>query len=156
MVDVLPLDEFGYQICKDCQRRLPLSEFGKNSEHRLGVLKICKKCGADRARAWYVANLDKAFATQLRRKFGITREQYDAMLAEQGGMCAICGAPPAAKRNARRRQGVMITPRLVVDHDHATGKVRGLLCSACNRGIGFLKDDAATVRFALKYLEERS
>lgn len=58
--------------------------------------------------------------------------------------------PPAATAIAD------LLAALGVDHDHATGKVRGLLCSLCNRGIGFLKDDPALVRSALNYLENRT
>jgi hypothetical protein len=88
--------------------------------------------------------------------FGITIERYNELLAEQGGVCAICGQPPTlVNYRQSRRQGRQTVPRLVVDHDHETGKIRGLLCVHCNRGIGFLKDDADIVRFALKYLEER-
>lgn len=56
----------------------------------------------------------------LKKKYGITRAQYDAMLVSQGGGCALCNAPPK-------------TRALHVDHDHATGRVRGLLCFRCNR-----------------------
>ena len=55
-------------------------------------------------------------------QLGVTSADYDRMLAAQGGVCAICGSPPK-------------TRRLHVDHDHATGKVRGLLCHRCNRAL---------------------
>ncbi len=61
----------------------------------------------------------------LKYRHGITPEQYDAMLAEQGGVCAICGEPPVIGFNKR----------LHVDHDHKTGKRRGLLCMHCNHSI---------------------
>ena len=57
-----------------------------------------------------------------RRELGVTVEDYDRLLAAQGGGCAICGNPPK-------------TRRLDVDHDHRTGKVRGLLCHRCNRAL---------------------
>lgn len=59
---------------------------------------------------------------QRRAQLGVTLEQYDTLLAAQGGGCAICGNPPK-------------TRRLATDHDHATGKVRGLLCHRCNRAL---------------------
>jgi len=63
----------------------------------------------------------------LKSKYGITPAEYDRMLAAQRGLCAICGGPP----NGR-------WPRLAVDHDHATDRVRELLCNHCNTGIGLL------------------
>lgn len=76
----------------------------------------------------------------LRSKYGITPEEYDSMLDSQGGCCAICGRTPTPSR------------RLAVDHDHTTGVVRGLLCTACNVGIGFLGDNHQSVSSAVAYL----
>src|SRR5262245_26073422 len=75
---------------------------------------------------------------ELRRRYGISAAEYDALLARQGGVCAIC----------RRRS----KERLCVDHCHVTGTVRGLLCSACNIALGYLKDDQASLVAALAYL----
>lgn len=77
--------------------------------------------------------------SDLRKKYGIELEEYEAMLAAQGGVCAICAATP----NDRR---------LAVDHCHVTGKVRGLLCSSCNIGIGYFRDSAEALAAAIKYL----
>src|SRR5882672_6633830 len=79
----------------------------------------------------------------LRATYGITLEQYNQILADQGGVCAICGGPPK-KRD------------LEVDHDHATGRVRGLLCHGCNVGIGFLCDSADLALRAAAYLEKHA
>lgn len=70
------------------------------------------------------------------------------MLKNQGGVCAICGKP----ETSTHKSGTMKS--LAVDHCHATGKVRGLLCSACNHGIGHLKDSKEIMRAAIKYIEE--
>jgi len=78
----------------------------------------------------------------LTNAYGITLEDYDALLATQGGVCVIC-------HNGTDEP-------LHVDHDHTTGKVRGLLCSNCNTGIGLLKDDPVRLRAAADYLEEKS
>ena len=72
----------------------------------------------------------------LRSKYGITVEDYERMHNEQGGVCVIC-------QNA---------DKLVVDHDHITGKVRGLLCHNCNLGLGHFKDNALVLRMAIGYL----
>jgi hypothetical protein len=80
-----------------------------------------------------------------RRKYGISKAQYDEMSKNQGGVCAICGEPPA--EDSGRVLGV-----LVVDHCHNDGHVRGLLCSTCNLGIGYLKDNADHLLSATQYL----
>lgn len=79
---------------------------------------------------------------QLRRKYGIGWAEYCALLARQRGLCAICGSDKPGGR------GLMH-----VDHDHATGRVRGLLCNACNRAIGQMADDPVRLRAAADYLE---
>jgi len=73
----------------------------------------------------------------LKTNYGITIEDYDEMVEAQEGRCLICIEP---------------TDKLVVDHDHETGKVRGLLCSACNTGIGHLKDSTERLFSAIDYL----
>jgi dCMP deaminase len=72
--------------------------------------------------------------------YGITPEKYEAMFKAQGGVCAICKQPPPPGK------------RLAVDHDHKTGKVRGLLCILCNSTLGYFKDNITSVRAAVSYL----
>jgi Recombination endonuclease VII len=94
-----------------------------------------------RARARYHAHKHESASparkAQLRR-YGISPAEYDALLAKQGGACAIC---------RKRSKG-----RLCVDHCHVTGMVRGLLCNECNGALGYLKDDQASLVAALAYL----
>jgi hypothetical protein len=78
-------------------------------------------------------------------QYGLTTEQYAEMLRRQGGVCAICGGTSA------RADG---DGSLVVDHDHATGAVRALLCNLCNAGIGHLRDDPRIMRAAIEYIEK--
>jgi Recombination endonuclease VII len=85
----------------------------------------------------------------LAKTYGMTADEYDAMLAAQGGVCAICG-------KAERAPRIRATRQLSVDHDHKTGVVRGLLCSACNRAIGLIGDDMEVLRNALAYLVRAS
>ena len=75
---------------------------------------------------------------EYREIYGITLEDFDLMLTRQHGVCAICRTKPPE--------------RLSVDHCHATGKVRGLLCSKCNCGLGFFRDEPRRLRAAAKYL----
>ena len=77
------------------------------------------------------------------RMYGIDVPDYERLLEEQGGGCAICGKKPEERR------------ALDIDHDHRTGKVRGLLCSNHNRGIGLIGDDLMSLVKALEYLVKR-
>lgn len=81
--------------------------------------------------------------------YGLTAADYESMLAEQGGVCACCGQP----ETARHRSGTLF--QLAVDHDHDTGRVRGLLCAVCNRALGLLGDSADRVRALVGYLERQ-
>ena len=153
LAEVLPLGEFATQVCRTCKQVLPFDQFGRNVAKRAALEKDCKKCKSEKAREWTTANSDKAYNAHLMRRFGITLAEYGVILASQGGVCAICGEPPDGPRNMRKGGRNVFKARLVVDHNHATGRVRGLLCGNCNTGIGHLKDDAATVTMALRYLE---
>jgi hypothetical protein len=82
---------------------------------------------------------------RLIRVFGITLEDYERMLLAQNGVCAICRQPERIKNRS-----------LAVDHCHVSGRVRGLLCSRCNSGIGHLGDDPARLRAGADYLERHS
>ena len=81
------------------------------------------------------------------RRYGLTIEQYDAMLADQQGLCALCGKPPS------NPDGIGVAGRLHVDHDHETGRVRSLLCLNCNHGVGSFRDDPEVMRRAAEYVE---
>lgn len=98
------------------------------------------------AKAYRLANPDKILRNarvQNLRLYGLTPDDYQRMLVAQGGTCAVCnGTNPSGRR-------------LAVDHDHGGGAVRGLLCLACNRGIGALSDDPARLRAAAEYLEAK-
>jgi hypothetical protein len=97
-----------------------------------GRCKFCTPCSHKRARASF-----------LRTQYGMTESDYEQMYREQEGLCAIC-------KNPRRRR------RLFVDHDHQTGRVRGLLCPTCNGGLGKLGDSEEGLLRALAYLRANS
>lgn len=95
-------------------------------------------------RKWNAANPDKKRASHLRDLYGITMADYQAMVEAQGGGCAICRRPHMALSSTG-------TPRpLHVDHDHATGRIRGLLCGSCNTHVGWLETRGEAIR---AYLE---
>jgi hypothetical protein len=90
---------------------------------------------------------------KLKSMFGITLDQYNEMLNSQNGVCKICGKPSTKKQ--RRGKNCEETPEcLSVDHDHITGKIRGLLCYKCNTGIGKFDDDPIMLQKAADYIRE--
>lgn len=95
-------------------------------------------------RSWYRENKAGVLRRNFKNKYGITCEERDAIIAEQGGLCAICGSDDPGGR-----WGAWHT-----DHCHQTNKVRGMLCDACNRGLGFFRDNTAFLISAVKYLEK--
>ena len=146
------------KVCSLCGRGLPLSEFYQRSlQNGIGPRAECKDCCGKRSKRWYEANtarhkkLVMAWADKnrdlvksrrrrghLKKMYGITPEDYDRIFLEQEGRCGICGTDLD----------------LVVDHDHTTGRVRGLLCRRCNRTLGQFEDDRELVRRALEWLED--
>lgn len=84
---------------------------------------------------------DRVFDQSLRRLYGITLDQYREREAAQGGRCGLCGQPPNTDR------------RMHVDHDHATGKIRDLLCHHCNLLLGNAQDSTDRLRLAIAYLQ---
>ncbi len=151
------------KTCSKCKAAKAAAEFSRAKKNRDGLQGWCKPCvradlvewrkanvERDRANqaAWRRANPDKLKVSgrrsKLKAKFGITLEQYDAMLADQGGRCGN----PGCRTDVPRGNG-----RFHVDHDHATGKVRGLLCNQCNVGIGNLRDSVAVLLGAVEYLK---
>lgn len=85
--------------------------------------------------------------SQLKAMYGITLDQYEQMLSDQHGVCAICRQAETAKHH----NGVV--KKLSVDHCHDTGAVRGLLCHSCNTGIGSFGHDGLLLKSATEYLE---
>ena len=98
-------------------------------------LKEFYKANGSQGRSGYCKECEKA--KRYEYKYGITVEELSRLEQKQGGMCAICGRKSA----------------LVVDHDHKTGVVRGLLCNECNMALGLLGDDAWTLHSAADYLD---
>lgn len=100
-------------------------------------------------REWHrksrLANADYYMDIDLRRKYGVTLEWYREQLSKQNNVCAICEQPETAVIRGK----VIAMP---VDHDHTTGKARGLLCTRCNRGLGLFRDNVSILQSAISYL----
>lgn len=131
--------------CRTCGEAKPLDGFYNNG--RGGLKPDCKPCYYASTTAWAAANPDAVRRYRrrgnLRLRYGIDETQYEALLAHQGGGCAICGAPP-----------VLDGKCLPVDHDAGTGAVRGVLCTHCNLGIGHLRHDPNLLAAAVAYLAD--
>lgn len=142
------------KICNECGEEKPLNEFYAHRRMKDGHFNRCKSCDRARSRESMrrvreesdPAELASRRATWSRnarmRQYGITQDDYDRMLAGQNGGCAICGSTEAGAWGGR----------LPVDHDHQTGEVRGLLCHACNGGLGRFGDDVDRLMAAAAYL----
>lgn len=103
-------------------------EFEKRQVHQLYCSNICRRKRYNRL-----------------KRYGLTDAEFDVIKASQGGVCAICGGPPNG-------QGLDYH----VDHDHDTGKVRGLLCMHCNNGLGHFQDRIDVLEKAVEYLKRAS
>jgi hypothetical protein len=134
------------KLCARCHLTKPVEEFWRHHLTRDGRQAWCKSCTNEATLGRYHGAPDRGWEQHLRRAYGITADEYDALLQGQQGLCAICGRP-----ERRTYKGTVM--RLVVDHDHVTGSIRGLLCHACNASIGHFSDDPAILRAAASYLE---
>lgn len=110
--------------------------YEKNKEKVLARNKAWKDANPDKVRKYNTVSRRKS-GVDMKRRYGITPEDYESMLYRQGGCCAICGKEKP----------------LQIDHCHDTGTVRGLLCFDCNTGIGKLNDDPDLLERAAAYLK---
>jgi len=125
------------RTCTSCGEYKSVEYFSLEKDKRsVGGITIRSKCKPCNEFIKY-----KAF---MKRRYGITYQEYCDLIDHQNGKCAICEASDA--------QNNRTSGRLFIDHCHTTGKVRGLLCSKCNHAIGQLNDDIELLKKAIKYL----
>lgn len=152
--------------CSRCKMMKSIDQFWKDRSTTSGYRSFCKSCKTDRSdyhKEWQqrkkLANPDYFKERELARdpairrisnrksalktKYGITLEDFDHMLMEQDNKCAIC-----KKREVFNESG----KELAVDHDHVTGRVRGLLCQVCNQALGMFGDSQEVLESAIAYL----
>lgn len=126
------------KICSICKEEKEFNHFTSNGKGSFGP---CKPCSSKKASAWNKKNPEKrrvnSHKHKMKSQYGLTPGDVTRMTAEQGGKCLICE----------------LERKLVVDHDHKTGKVRGLLCNQCNRGIGYLQDNGNIIEKAAQYVK---
>ena len=171
------LQDNGLYFCRACEREdLEREDFYTDNSKKHHLSRFCKLCEGDRTReakhqhylkserhkqavrrrnkrAYYVRNKDEIMSRSaqykqrnpgrvkaylLKRKYKLTPEERQAMIEEQNGACEICGE--------------VLWDKLEVDHNHATGKVRAMLCHLCNSGLGMFQDDIELLRIARSYL----
>lgn len=160
--------------CRKCGERKPLDEFVRDRQRKDGRYPYCKLCHRavvkgysvreseaikERQRSRHAERMANSAVREkyllgrwvysLKRRYGITAADYIALAEAQNDCCAICGLSFADARPQKNDQ----TQRLHVDHDHTTGKVRGLLCFRCNNGLGFFRDDISALEAAVAYLK---
>lgn len=134
--------------CSKCKEVKPLSDFYRDVRRKNGVTSWCRDCWRK-----YETNRREKLGVRGRKNrklkylYGMTINEYTAMLKDQGGVCAVCGNKETVINNKSAK-----LQTLSVDHDHKTGKVRGLLCTACNKGLGLLNDDLEVIIKAYEYL----
>ena len=115
--------------------------------NQLQYIRARAETNRSRVRAHRAANVARYREAELMRTFGLTLHQYSSMLAEQGGVCAICACPETAIGHGGR------VKHLAVDHDHNSGTLRGLLCSRCNLTIGRVEEDPGILLQMVAYLQ---
>lgn len=142
------------RLCKKCKTEKLVAEFPVS---KVSIIHECRTCERIRRKANRDKNLEKyrSFARNYARKnyqrigknanlvskYGLTLEQYNSLRDKQDYKCAICN-----KHESK------FTKALHVDHNHKTGKVRGLLCDSCNRAIGHFKEDPKAIASAIEYI----
>jgi hypothetical protein len=127
----------GFKWCPDCDTVKPLAGFARTTATASGYHSYCLPCHNARGKESKQRLYGGTREYHLRARYGIGQDVFDELLAEQGGVCAICRAPDPQH----------------VDHDHRTGWVRGILCFNCNGGLGQFRDDPEHLASAITYLK---
>jgi Recombination endonuclease VII len=132
--------------CYDCKEFKNVDCFWKNKTSSDGLSWYCKSCGKRRNRTYCKENKD-SINKQVResyrqKKYGISPKEWEVLFNSQNGRCAICETGKLGKNHWH------------TDHDHQTGRIRGILCSNCNTALGLLKDDITRLEKSIEYLRK--
>jgi len=160
-----------HKFCKKCNSTKLMDDFSKNAKAKDGKQTYCRACqkarwdslSKEKKKVYYyrydsmnrekrmasaaarrLDHPDKVYSAIIKNKHGITLTEYQKMLHEQDYRCKICKSDFLGNRNIRRFH---------IDHCHATGKVRGLLCQQCNHGLGNFRDNIDSLAAAIEYLQ---
>lgn len=130
------------KFCNACGTEKPHDDYykKKHPSGNYGLSPRCKECTKKQRRDIWASPEGRERLTwnNVRSRYGIEKEQFDALLEAQNNACGICGGS--------------LNDKCCIDHNHSTGTVRGLLCDSCNRGIGLLKDSVSVLSSAVDYL----
>jgi hypothetical protein len=151
------------KTCRVCRKQKSAENFYRhptNRDRREGICKSCRLAASKfpgmgiRRKLLRLKRLhhyrQREYESDLRSRYGLELVEYNAILEKQRGRCAICRIVLFP-----RRQGPK-TLVAQVDHDHTTGRVRGLLCGACNSGLGYFRDNLKVLEAAKQYLRRKS
>lgn len=134
------------KYCPKCNTEKPLELFNRHAKERDGLQRLCRDCQKESSKKYL--STDKGATTtrqaHLRRKYSIDLQTYEDLLSSQGNKCKICGvgSNPDSRANY-----------LVIDHNHTTGEIRGLLCTKCNALLGLAQDREDILEEAKQYLK---
>ena len=153
---VIPPEE---KCCFACKQVLPAAMFTRQFHSPDQLNPSCRDCRAKTRHKWlrrerpHLKNPVERRFMKIRGNYGLTRDGFHALFTFQGGTCSICKTSLVGIEVAEAERKAAGLLRTHVDHDHSTGKVRGLLCNACNTFLGHAKDDPARFLAAIAYLE---
>lgn len=138
------------KVCTQCGEEKELAQFSKSKKGDTnGLRAYCKSCASIKSKTWWAENSTRISESRrgiknkiqnLKANYGMSVEEFSSMVQAQNNKCAICGE--------------VFTDIPHVDHSHATGDVRGLLCRSCNVGLGNFKDSLPALNNAIKYLQK--
>jgi len=125
------------KVCGTCGKEHDLDNFPNDKRYPDGKSYRCKPCHSAYNKAYKQKKAEELKEYRLKQRYNLTQTEYD-QLKESTPHCPICGSEEP----------------LVIDHDHSTGKVRGLICQPCNKALGFFRDNTQSMKNAIKYLEQ--
>lgn len=128
--DEITAKEKKTKVCSHCKKEKSLSKFSKNKSNKDGIAYWCKKCMNVAMHEWQKRNPHKIRNKQLEYDYNLTLDEYNKMFNQQKGCCAICGIHQSKLKQA-----------LCVDHNHKSGKIRKLICKACNYKVGIVENN---------------
>lgn len=135
------------KCCRKCGVELHDNNWLNSSKHKYDY--ICRPCRNQKSKLWKEENQQRNYEIyknySLKERYGLDLSQYHVLLQGQNHKCKICGDYVETYSRSTH-----------VDHDHKTGKVRGILCNNCNTGIGKFRDDTTILQKAIDYLNENN